>query len=362
MNNGGPTEVSEAIKPGDTYIADGDDYWTSGIDIGEHGNAVVCYARPESAAIALRDEVMAAMLAARTPTDTAATEVSEVRLFRHKKRGTVYELIGVGRAQGMLTDDDPVVLYRGEDGSLWARHQVEFSDGRFEEILSSRAPTDTVRGPVTCPRAIYPLRYCTDCPEGDECQLPRTPTEDDFALEAHEAEASFVMPTDTAPSEVERELREMGRAIRCGHVVTVKALVEDWKFSPDLIADTIANLRTAAPDDGLREVLVDDKLFQAAILAHNYLRYAQPLLCNNEPGAPSPEDIMEDLSEAIDERRNAAALKATPAPAPSSDLGQWRCVNCKAVTHSMTEPERCANCWWRAEFAQIAREEQGDRP
>jgi hypothetical protein len=75
MNNGGPTEVSEAIKPGDTYIADGDDYWTSGIDIGEHGNAVVCYARPESAAIALRDEVMAALLAARTPTDTAPSEV-----------------------------------------------------------------------------------------------------------------------------------------------------------------------------------------------------------------------------------------------------------------------------------------------
>lgn len=54
--------------------------------------------------------------------------------YRHKKRGTEYTLIGVGRAQGELQDDDPVVLYRGDDGGLWVRHQVEFCDGRFEEI------------------------------------------------------------------------------------------------------------------------------------------------------------------------------------------------------------------------------------
>jgi len=34
--------------------------------------------------------------------------------FRHKARGTEYTLIGVGRAQGTLHDDDPVVLYCGD--------------------------------------------------------------------------------------------------------------------------------------------------------------------------------------------------------------------------------------------------------
>lgn len=56
------------------------------------------------------------------------------RRFRHKKRGTIYTLIGVGRAQGTLNDEEPVVLYRGDDGGLWVRHQTEFSDGRFEEV------------------------------------------------------------------------------------------------------------------------------------------------------------------------------------------------------------------------------------
>ncbi|WP_392352985.1 hypothetical protein V8F63_09535 [Brevundimonas sp. LF-1] len=69
-----------------------------------------------------------------------APEGGAVR-YRHKNRGTEYTLIGVGRAQGELQDDDPVVLYRGDDGGLWVRHQVEFCDGRFEQVsaLASRA-------------------------------------------------------------------------------------------------------------------------------------------------------------------------------------------------------------------------------
>lgn len=60
--------------------------------------------------------------------------------YRHKKRGTQYTLIGVGHVQGELHDEDPVVLYRGDDGSLWVRHQVEFCDGRFERIATDTQP------------------------------------------------------------------------------------------------------------------------------------------------------------------------------------------------------------------------------
>lgn len=61
--------------------------------------------------------------------------------YRHKKLGTCYTLIGVGRAQGALHDEDPVVLYRGDDGSLWVRHQVEFCDGRFEKLATATTPS-----------------------------------------------------------------------------------------------------------------------------------------------------------------------------------------------------------------------------
>lgn len=57
-------EVTEAIaRAGDTYINEGDDYWTSGISVGEHGNRIVCYGASESEAAALRDNVLTAMRA-----------------------------------------------------------------------------------------------------------------------------------------------------------------------------------------------------------------------------------------------------------------------------------------------------------
>lgn len=56
-----------------------------------------------------------------------------MRTFKHKVRGGRYAVIGVGKAQGKISDNVSVVAYRGLDGSLWVRGQVEFSDGRFVE-------------------------------------------------------------------------------------------------------------------------------------------------------------------------------------------------------------------------------------
>jgi hypothetical protein len=47
-----------AFKPGDTYRNKGDDFFTSGIDIGDHGNAINVYRASEEEAIALRDKVL----------------------------------------------------------------------------------------------------------------------------------------------------------------------------------------------------------------------------------------------------------------------------------------------------------------
>lgn len=60
-----------------------------------------------------------------------------MRRYRHKKRGTTYELIGgaVLQKSSLLRDEDPMAVYRSEDdGRLWVRSYNEFYDGRFEEI------------------------------------------------------------------------------------------------------------------------------------------------------------------------------------------------------------------------------------
>lgn len=58
---------------------------------------------------------------------------------RHKKRGTSYEVLGIGKVQSAvaLWDNDEVVIYRGKsDGKLWARKKDEFFDGRFDLMVA----------------------------------------------------------------------------------------------------------------------------------------------------------------------------------------------------------------------------------
>lgn len=61
-----------------------------------------------------------------------------VSRVRHLKRGTEYEVIGTARLQSAkpVRDMDPVVVYRADkDGTLWARAEGEFCDGRFAPVF-----------------------------------------------------------------------------------------------------------------------------------------------------------------------------------------------------------------------------------
>lgn len=54
--------------------------------------------------------------------------------YRHKKRGTTYEVLGVAelQAEQPQVEKAALTIYRGDDGKLWARNTAEFHDGRFE--------------------------------------------------------------------------------------------------------------------------------------------------------------------------------------------------------------------------------------
>lgn len=69
--------------------------------------------------------------------------------WRHVKRGTRYLVVGIARMQcADDLDDAPLVVYRGQDGQLWARPRIEFLDGRFEKL--SDPPRPQRRGHRLC--------------------------------------------------------------------------------------------------------------------------------------------------------------------------------------------------------------------
>jgi len=79
--------------------------------------------------------------------DKTPEAVQPKELFRHKKRGGFYEVIGVGKLQSENWYEDDagwtsvdmraVTIYRSvDDGSFWVRATEEFNDGRFETFVA----------------------------------------------------------------------------------------------------------------------------------------------------------------------------------------------------------------------------------
>lgn len=63
-----------------------------------------------------------------------------MKRWRHKVRGTIYTEIGRAELQMSrdLVEGATLVIYRGEDGKLWARQEDEFEDGRFVAIETAK--------------------------------------------------------------------------------------------------------------------------------------------------------------------------------------------------------------------------------
>lgn len=86
----------------------------------------------------LLDEAMEALRRHAQPSPERAEGFTGTR-WRHLKRGTSYEVVGVAKLQTALTeglaDETPMVVYRNEaTNKLSVRSLDEFCDGRFEKL------------------------------------------------------------------------------------------------------------------------------------------------------------------------------------------------------------------------------------
>jgi hypothetical protein len=73
---------------------------------------------------------------ARTQGPAGQPQPDTGQIYRHKQRGGAYTVVGRACLQTSrpIEDDQELVVYRGQDGRLWARPFGEFYDGRFERI------------------------------------------------------------------------------------------------------------------------------------------------------------------------------------------------------------------------------------
>jgi hypothetical protein len=73
----------------------------------------------------------------------------QVPIYRHKKRGTTYRLVGFGKMQAEhwvsgrgSVDMREVAIYQStkDPAEIWVRPREEFEDGRFEQIAPAQEP------------------------------------------------------------------------------------------------------------------------------------------------------------------------------------------------------------------------------
>lgn len=69
----------------------------------------------------------------------ALGEKPKMTVYKHRKRGTEYSVIGEGMIQvdpdSKIEDYTSVVIYKGDDGQIWVRERDKFHDGRFQKIV-----------------------------------------------------------------------------------------------------------------------------------------------------------------------------------------------------------------------------------
>lgn len=79
-----------------------------------------------------------------TPTNDAPVTVEQGQTWQHIKRGTAYDVLGIAELQAGQPQHEKaaLVIYRGDDGKLWARNSAEFTDGRFRLAALASAPAE----------------------------------------------------------------------------------------------------------------------------------------------------------------------------------------------------------------------------
>jgi hypothetical protein len=163
------------------------------------------------------------------PDNDTQVVVTQGQRWQHIKRGTSYEIISLAELQiatGDLVDGSSLILYRGDDGKLWAREEGEFTDGRFRlapepPAASTGAIPDGMVASIDEHDA-YRIRKVAEADCGCRIPTPFDEVADHLAMiafaEGVRRSRLAAAPTPPAPSEQPAPSREAPswRCFHCG--------------------------------------------------------------------------------------------------------------------------------------------------
>lgn len=90
--------------------------------------------------------------------DILSIRRTKANVYRHKKRGTLYQDLGVGNLQieegTVLEDGNMLKVYIDEENRLWFRTPSEFHDGRFEKV-SEKFSVTSGNNDSSVPQVVY---------------------------------------------------------------------------------------------------------------------------------------------------------------------------------------------------------------
>jgi hypothetical protein len=229
---------------------------------------------------------------------------------RHLGRGTEYDVVATGTLQctaNAALDEQPVVIYRGDDGRYWVRGVTEFNDGRF--LQAAPPPPSQHREPIEADReALVGMIAAIIDPDAMK------------SLEQHKAEWREIVANvhiDPGPRPVDREAigekcaqkrfdeqaiyRESALA-KAGAILSAHRLAFSTPAASDAVMErarpivALANRCESSQPDDLATIPV--RVLRAAAMIVNGINF-RPLVERTETAAASDAEAMREVEASI---------------------------------------------------------------
>lgn len=209
--------------------------------------------------------------------------------WQHVKSGGIYDEIARGFIE-VNYPDERVVVYRGQDGTVWVRPESEFDDGRFRPLPPTPGDRMMEDGQDIAARVKRQFPCCGELDSSDTCCAPACTFGDVMnalgKLKYIKAQTESALRGEQDPNAVLRVIK-----MNCDHALAARSASED----------------TQREAEGRSQPILPDELVEAAEAVVKWADYLRYFSDHGTALAPVFTDLQAALTLA---RRTEADIRA----------------------------------------------------